>query len=155
MCLLGTRALLASIKSQIVGKYTLTKLFLNVKLEFQFSCGKDGKQIPVHQNMLFPLNLTIESDIQSKFPEEASVKDETDLHKSNNDVNDSDRESFAEQPVYQGPLTRSHVKTLMKANLLMMNHFELNSDDNTLEPVKWGIRNIIPRLITTLHQLFR
>ena len=119
------------------------------------SCGKDGKQRTLHQNMLFPLNLTIESDIQSKFPEEASVKDETDLHKSNNDVNDSDRESFEEQPIYQRPLTRSHAKTLMKANLLMMNHFELNSDDNTPEPVKWSIRNIIPRLITTLHQLFR
>ena len=105
--------------------------------------------------MLFPLNLTIESDIQSKFPEEDSVKDETDLHKFKNDVNDSDREFFVEQPIYQGPLTCSHVKTLMKANLLMMNHFELNSDDNTSEPVKWNIRNIIPRLITTLCQLFR
>ena len=119
------------------------------------SCGKDGKQRTLHWNMLFPLNLTIESDIQSKFPEEASVKDETDLHKSNNDVNDSDRESFEEQPIYQGPLTHSCVKTLMKANLLMTNHFELNSDDNTPEPVKWSIRNIIPRLITTLRQFFR
>ena len=83
--------------------------------------------------MLFPLNLTIESDLHSSFHEDKSVKDIADLHKDNSDVNVSVEESLTEQPIYQGPLTRSRAKTLMKVNWLMLNHFDL-VEECTLEP---------------------
>ena len=36
--------------------------------------------------------------------------------------------SLEEKPVHQGPITHSHTKALMKANLLMSEHFGINSD---------------------------
>ena len=117
------------------------------------SCGKDGKRRTLHRNMLFPLNLTIESDLHSSFHEDKSVKDIADLHKDDSDVNVSDEESLTEQPIYQGPLTRSRAKTLMKANWLMLNHFDL-VEECTLEP-KTGFKYYISKLVSTFRQLFR
>ena len=36
-------------------------------------------------------------------------------------------ESLEEQPVLQGPMTRSHTKVLMKANLVMSDHFDIDN----------------------------
>ena len=68
-------------------------------------CGKDGKQKVLHRNMLFPLNVTIESDYEQISDELVEFIEQTDPQQS---VEDSDRKSMEEEPTYQGPITQSH-----------------------------------------------
>ena len=75
--------------------------------------------------MLFPLNYRreIEGNI-----DDLGKSDRMAPEQIQGDVEISDLE---DQPVYQGPQTRSHTKALMKANLIMNECFE---NDNTFEP---------------------
>ena len=99
------------------------------------SCGKDGKQKTLHQNMLFPLSVTIESDCGRNFDENDRVIETADLQQL---AEVSDRESLEEEPTYQGPMTQSHTQALMKANLAIMIHF--GEDYNfELKKEKWNL----------------
>ena len=71
--------------------------------------------------MLFPLNYhcEIESDVGSN-SESEKLKTPAPIQ---SEVIESDLD---DQPVYQGPQTRSHTKALMKANLIMNEHFQVD-----------------------------
>ena len=51
-------------------------------------------------------------------------------HKGDEVLYDSDSADSDETnlPIYQGPQTRSHTKLFMKANIVMNDHFGINSD---------------------------
>ena len=71
--------------------------------------------------MLFPLHFQHETenniDNIGEFDSEGTPKQTQD------DVHISDLE---DQPVYEGPQTQSHTKALMKANLIMNKHFQVD-----------------------------
>ena len=76
--------------------------------------------------MHFPLNYhcEIESDIGGNGESEKLMTSE----QIQSEVIESDLE---DQPVYQGPQTQSHTKTLMKVNLVMNECFQI---DDTFQP---------------------
>ena len=70
--------------------------------------------------MLYPLSFQVQSE-----PEQHLDVDHESL------VGDQSRSvdnSLEEQPVHQGPITRSRTQALMKANLLMSEHFDIDSE---------------------------
>ena len=107
---------------------------------------QDQKERVLHQNMLFPLCFNMES-----------VLSQHDLDMDNSDVvteevpwdiNESTSESLEGQPIYQGPVTHSHTKALMKANLLMDSHFEVDKTfiphiDNSVSSSDWFFIHIL------------
>ena len=76
--------------------------------------------------MLFPLGLRC--DFKSILPDMGESE-----NSGNPDPDQVDNfptvDGEVDQPVYDGPQTRSHTKRLMKANLLMGNLFDLESNE--------------------------
>ena len=72
----------------------------------------------LHHNMLFLLNYRceIEGNINDL--------DESDKTAPEQIQGDAEMSDLEDQPVYQGPQTRSHTKALMKVNLIMNKCFE-------------------------------
>ena len=88
--------------------------------------GENTKTRTLHRNLLFPLTLKNESDeiqqnLEEKAPKLISSEDETvddDNHTSTNKYTSE----------YEGPITRSRTRRvgnafLLKANILISNHF--------------------------------
>ena len=84
------------------------------------SLGKDGRERTLHRNMLYPLSFQVQNE-----PEQHLDVDHESLVE---DQSGSVDNSLEEQPVQQGPITHSHTQALMKANLLMSEHFDIDSE---------------------------
>ena len=83
------------------------------------SLGKDKRERTLHRNMLYPLSFQVRSE-----PEQ---HDDVDYESLVEDQSESVDNSLEDQPIQQGPMTRSHTKALMKANLLMSEHFGIDN----------------------------
>ena len=98
---------------------------LPVFLEQNLSSGKERV---LHPNMLYPIQYELGSE---KFNTINVPVITGDIQNKGDEVlNDSDSMDFDETnlPIYQGPQTCSHTKLLMKANIVMNDHFGINSD---------------------------
>ena len=84
------------------------------------SLGKDGRERTLHRNMLYPLSFNVQSeDVQHDDVENESLGES-----QSESIID---ESLEDQPIQQGPMTHSHIKALMKTNLLMSEHFGIDN----------------------------
>ena len=90
-----------------------------------FVVMNNGREQVLHRNMLFPLNYQCEIESNTN---DLGESDKTAPEQIQGDADMSDPE---DQPVYQGPQTRSRTKALMKVNLIMNECFE---NDNAFEP---------------------
>ena len=84
------------------------------------SLGKDGRERTLHRNILYPLSFQVRSE-----PEQHLDVDHESLVGNQSGSVDN---SLEEQPVLQGPITHSRTQALMKANLLMSEHFDIDSE---------------------------
>ena len=91
-----------------------------------FVVTNNGRERVLHCNMLFPLNYrcVIESNIDDLGKSDRKIAPE----QIKGDAEMSDLEN---QPIYQGPQTRSCTKALMKENLIMNECFKT---DGAFEP---------------------
>ena len=91
-----------------------------------YTVTRNGRERTLHRNMLFPLGL--QCDIESTLPKLAEFE-----NTENPDMDQVDNFSNSvgevDQPVYEGPQTRSHTRKLMKANCLMANLFDVETGD--------------------------
>ena len=105
-----------------------------------FVVANNGCEQDLHHNMLFLLHYQheIESDIDNigKFDDRRTPEHVQD------DVQMSDLD---DQPVYKGSLTQSHTKTLMKANLLMNECFQI--DETFSQAIQIAKREPISSLV--------
>ena len=69
--------------------------------------------------MLYPLSFQVQSEHEQH--------DDADHRSLVEDQLESVDDSLEDQPIQQGPMTHSHIKALMKANLLMSEHFDINN----------------------------
>ena len=83
------------------------------------SLGKDKRERTLHRNMLYPLSFQVQSE-----PEQ---HDDVDHESLVEDQSESVDDSLEDQPIQQGPMTHSHTKALIKANLLMSEHFGIDN----------------------------
>ena len=87
---------------------------------------RNGRERTLHRNMLFPLALRCNSG--STLPKLAEFENTENPDKDQVDsFSNSDGE--VDQPVYEGPQTRSRTGKLMKANCLMANLFDIESGE--------------------------
>ena len=100
--------------------------------------------------MLFPLRYNVESD----YAQHSSVVNNSEvITEEVPQVSDEFvSESLENQPVYQGPVTCSCAKALMKANLLMDSHFKV--DNNFVAQSVWGHHWFINLFRTYIHRWF-
>ena len=82
--------------------------------------GKDKRERTLHRNMLYPLSFNIQSELE----QHDDVDNESLGEDQPEEIAD---ESLEEQPVLPGPMTQSHTKALMKANLVMSDHFDIDN----------------------------
>ena len=75
------------------------------------SLGKDRRERTLHSNMLYPLSF----QVQNEHERHDDIGNESLVGDQSESVDDS----LKDQPTQQGPITHSHTKALMKANLLM------------------------------------
>ena len=68
--------------------------------------------------MLYPLSFQVKSEHEQH--------DDVDRESLVGDQLESVDDFLEDQPVQQGPMTHSHTKALMKANLLMSEHFGID-----------------------------
>ena len=87
-----------------------------------------GKERVLHQNMLYPIQYELGSEKFNTSDVPVSTGDVQ--NKDDEILNDSDSVDSDEinLPIYQGPQTCSCTKLLMKANIVMNDHFGVNSD---------------------------
>ena len=71
--------------------------------------GKNGRERTLHRSMLYPLSFNVQS--------EHKQHDDIDHESLVGDQSGSIDDSLEDQPIQQGPMTQSHTKALMKANL--------------------------------------
>ena len=83
------------------------------------SLGKDKRERTLHRNMLYPLTFQVQSEHEQH--------DDIDYESLVEDQSESVDDSLEDQPIQQGPMTHSHTKALMKANLLMSEHFGIDN----------------------------
>ena len=89
------------------------------------SLGKDGRERTLHRNMLYPLSFQIRGESEQQQSEQHLDVDHESLVE---DQSGSVDNSLEEQPVQKGPITHSCTQALMKANLLMSEHFDIDSE---------------------------
>ena len=73
----------------------------------------------LHRNMLYPLSFQVQSEHEQH--------DDVDHESLVGDQLESADDSLEDQPIQQGPMTCSCTKALMKANLLMSEHFDIDN----------------------------
>ena len=84
--------------------------------------------------MLYPLSYQVQNE-----PEQ---HDDIDYESLVGDQSESVDDSLKDQPIQQEPMTHSHTKALMKANLLMSEHF---GTDNSFCPEATVPPSLTPR----------
>ena len=82
------------------------------------SLGKDGRERTLHRNMLYPLSFQVQSE-----PEQ---HDDVENESLVGDQSESVDDSLEDQPIQQGPMTSHRTRALMKANLLVSEHFDID-----------------------------
>ena len=82
------------------------------------SLGKDGRERTLHRNMLYPLSF----QVQSEHEQHGDVDNESLVGDKSEGVDDS----LEDRPIQQGPMTHCHTRALMKANLLVSEHFDID-----------------------------
>ena len=91
-----------------------------------YTVMRNGCERTLHRNMLFPLGLQRDSgSILSNLAE----FENTENPESNQVDNFSNDDGEVDQPVYEGPQTQSHTRKLMKANTIMANLFDIQSNE--------------------------
>ena len=91
-----------------------------------YTVMRNGCERTLHRNMLFPLDLRCDSgSILSNLAE----FENTENPELNQVANFSNDDGEVDQPVYEGPQTRSHTRKLMKANTIMANLFDIQSNE--------------------------
>ena len=91
-----------------------------------YTVMRNGCERTLHRNMLFPLDLRCDSgSILSNLAE----FENTENPESNQVDNFSNDDGEVDQPVYEGPQTRSRTRKLMKANTIMANLFDIQSNE--------------------------
>ena len=91
-----------------------------------YTVMRNGCERTLHRNMLFPLDLRHDSGSKlSNLAEFENVENP----ESNQVDNFSNDDGEVDQPVYEGPQTRSHTRKLMKANTIMANLFDIQSNE--------------------------
>ena len=91
-----------------------------------YTVMRNGCERTLHRNMLFPLDLRCDSgSILSNLAE----FENTENPESNQVDNFSNGDGEVDQPVYEGPQTRSCTRKLMKANTIMANLFDIQSNE--------------------------
>ena len=91
-----------------------------------YTVMRNDSERTLHRNMLFPLGLRRDSEsILSNLAE----FENTENPESNQVDNFSNGDGEVDQPVYEGPQTQSHTRKLMKANILMANLFDIQSNE--------------------------
>ena len=91
-----------------------------------YTVMRNGCERTLHRNMLFPLDLRRDSgSILSNLAE----FENTENPESNQVDNFSNGDGEVDQPVYEGPQTWSHTRKLMKANAIMANLFDIQSNE--------------------------
>ena len=88
--------------------------------------SNNGQERVLHHNMLFLLHYQCEAE--SNIDDIGEFDSEGTPEQIQDDVHFHDLE---DQPVYEGPQTRSHTKALIKANLIMNKYFQI---DKTFSP---------------------
>ena len=83
------------------------------------SLGKNKRERTLHRNMLYPLSFQVQSE-----PEQY---DDVDCESLVENQSKSIDDSLVDQPIQQGPMTHSRTQALMKANLLMSEHFDIDN----------------------------
>ena len=83
------------------------------------SLGKNKRERMLHRNMLYPLSFQVQGEHEQH--------DDVDHGSLVEDQSESVDDSLEDQPIQQGPMTYSHTKALMKANLLMSEHFGIDN----------------------------
>ena len=91
-----------------------------------YTVTRNGRERTLHRNMLFPLGLR--RDIESTLPKLAEFENTENPDMDQVD-NFSNSDGEVDQPVYEGPQTRSRTRKLMKANCLMANLFDVETGD--------------------------
>ena len=89
-----------------------------------YTVMRNDRERTLHRNMLFPL--VLRRDSGSILPNLAEFEN-TENPESNQVDNFSDNDGEVDQPVYEGPQTRSRTRKLMKANCLMANLFDIET----------------------------
>ena len=89
-----------------------------------YTVMRNDRERTLHRNMLFPLALRHDSG--SILPNLAEFE-YTENPESNQVDNFSNDDGEVDQPVYEGPLTRSRTRKLMKANCLMADLFDIET----------------------------
>ena len=69
--------------------------------------------------MLYPLSFQVWSETEQHV--------DVDYESLVGDQSESVDDSLEDQPIQQGPMIHSHTKALMKANLLMSEHFDIDN----------------------------
>ena len=69
--------------------------------------------------MLYPLSFSIQSEEE----QHDGIENESLVENQSDSIEDS----LEDQPIQQGPMTHSHTKAMMKANLLMSEHFDTDN----------------------------
>ena len=91
-----------------------------------YTVMRNDSERTLHRNMLFPLDLRCDSEsILSNLTEFGN----TENPELNQVDNFSNGDGEVDQPVYEGPQTQSHTRKLMKANTLMANLFDIQSNE--------------------------
>ena len=89
-----------------------------------YSVVRNDRERTLHRNMLFLLGL--QCDTESISPKLAEFEN-TENPEMDQVDNLSKSDGEIDQPVYEGPQTRSRTRKLMKANCLMVNLFDIKS----------------------------
>ena len=91
-----------------------------------YTVMRNGCERTLLRNMLFPLDLQCDSgSILSNLAE----FENTENPESNQVDNFPNGDGEVDQPVYEGPQTRSRTRKLMKANTIMANLFDIQSNE--------------------------
>ena len=102
--------------------------------------------------MLYPLSFQVQSEHEQH--------DDIDHESLVGDQSESVDNSLEDQPIQQGPMTCSHTKALMKANLLMSEHFGIDNSfypEETVQSEESGCKwtSIIRQAVNCYMQIFQ
>ena len=79
-----------------------------------YTVVRDDREKTLHCNMLFPLGIWHDTESMLDYFGRSESKEDP-----GNQVDNSSNDGEVDQPIYEGPQTRSHTRQLLKANLLM------------------------------------
>ena len=101
---------------------------------------RNDRERTLHHNMLFPLGLQCDIEsIMDNTGESENVGNPVPEQVDNFPTSDGE----IDQPIYEGPQTRSCTRNLMKANISMDQMFDTHSSSDTIFLPRESIRDLI------------